>query len=173
MSAVVLLWRGSPFADALVRSITVMVIACPCALGIATPLARVAAFGKGRRQGLLVRDADALERAASLSVIVLDKTGTATVGDYHVLDVRTWGSTPEAVLARAASVGAGSDHPAGRDASGRQGRLDPGSSAGREAGGYGGRRRQRRRSARRRMGSCLSDYVENDPPLGGDSLFLF
>ncbi len=111
----VLTASGSPLEVALVRMITVLVIACPCALGIAIPLARVAAIGRARREGVLVVNGDALEKAWRLTALVIDKTGTATRGDYQIIVVEDVGkySGPDA-LGLAAAVEAGSDHPVAR-----------------------------------------------------------
>jgi heavy metal translocating P-type ATPase len=116
-TGVVLTHSGHPLEEAMVRMITVLVIACPCALGIAIPLARVAAMGRARREGVLVVNGDALEAACRLTVLVIDKTGTATQGKYRVIlseDVGD-GDEPHVVgLAAAMEAGAGSDHPVAR-----------------------------------------------------------
>ncbi len=106
---------GHPLEVALVRTITVLVIACPCALGIAIPLAKVAAIGRARREGILVVDSDALEKAWRLTALVIDKTGTATRGNYQVVALEDLGeaSGPD-VLGLAAALEAGSDHPVAR-----------------------------------------------------------
>ncbi len=93
-------------------SIAVLIVACPCALGLATPVAILVGTGRGARLGLLIRSAEVLERSQSLDTIVLDKTGTVTTGELSVADV--WsapGEDPERVLALAASAEAGSEHP--------------------------------------------------------------
>jgi Cu2+-exporting ATPase/Cu+-exporting ATPase len=111
----VLTMLGHPLEAALVRIITVLVIACPCALGIATPLARVAAIGRARREGILVVNGDALERAFRLTAMVIDKTGTATQGDYQIILVEgTEERSGADALGLAALVEAGSDHPVAR-----------------------------------------------------------
>ncbi len=112
--AVLTAW-GHPMEEAMVRMITVLVIACPCALGIAIPLARVAAMGRARREGILVVNGDALEAACRLSVLVVDKTGTATWGRYQVIAAEHGyeDAGPEA-LGLAAAMEAGSDHPVAR-----------------------------------------------------------
>ncbi|MBU3693624.1 MAG: cation-translocating P-type ATPase [Rhodocyclaceae bacterium] len=89
-TAAVWAWLGQPAAG-LVHAIAVLVIACPCALGLATPTAILVATGRAARQGLLFRDAAALEHAAALEVLVLDKTGTLTVGKPQVVVVAGWG----------------------------------------------------------------------------------
>jgi P-type E1-E2 ATPase len=77
------LWgRGIAPEDAILRAVTVLVITCPCALGIATPLARVAAIGVGHKLGMVIRDAGALEKLTGIDVMVFDKTGTLTEGNF-------------------------------------------------------------------------------------------
>lgn len=106
---------GTPLEEALVRTITVLVIACPCALGIAIPLARVAAIGRARREGILVVNGDALEMACRLTALVIDKTGTATWGNHKMMVVEGVGEHSAAdAVALAAAVEAGSDHPVAR-----------------------------------------------------------
>jgi Cu2+-exporting ATPase/Cu+-exporting ATPase len=106
---------GHPVEVALVRTVTVLVIACPCALGIAIPLARVAAIGRARREGILVADGEALEKASRLTALVIDKTGTATRGDYEVLGLEGWeGTSAEEILGLAAALEEGCDHPVAR-----------------------------------------------------------
>jgi Cu+-exporting ATPase len=113
-TAAVLLAFGATLDSALVRAVTVLVIACPCALGIATPLAKVAAVSRGRRSGLLIADPNALENAARLSTLVLDKTGTATTGEYAVRAIDTHDADADEVIALAAAVEHGSTHPLAR-----------------------------------------------------------
>jgi Cu+-exporting ATPase len=97
---------------ALVNAVAVLVIACPCALGLATPTAVMVGSGLGSRHGLLLRDPAALERAGALTVIVWDKTGTLTAGRPQVTGVVPLGDlAEEEVLRLAASVEAGSEHP--------------------------------------------------------------
>ena len=105
---------GHPLEQALVRTITVLLIACPCALGIATPLARVAAVGRARRQGILVVNPDALEAACRLTAMVIDKTGTATLGKFEVLGEEACRGQPGQMLSLAAALEAGSNHPIAR-----------------------------------------------------------
>jgi heavy metal translocating P-type ATPase len=97
---------GSP-AEALMHAIAVLVIACPCALGIATPLALTAAVAAASHRGILVRDTRVLETIRSVDVVVLDKTGTATLGEFVVLDAR--GDTSR--MRELAALEAFSEHP--------------------------------------------------------------
>lgn len=80
-------FSGLSFENALIRSVTVMVIACPCALGIAIPMARVAGISLAGNKGILVRDFTAFEQAQTINSVVFDKTGTLTQGDWTLLDV--------------------------------------------------------------------------------------
>ena len=97
---------------ALLNVIAVLIIACPCALGLATPTAIMVGTGKGAEHGVLVRDAGALETAHKLQVVVLDKTGTLTRGVPKLTDVTTLnGASEEDVLRLAASVERTSEHP--------------------------------------------------------------
>jgi Cu2+-exporting ATPase len=103
---------GHPILFALTLTITVFVIACPDALGLATPMAVMVSTGLGARNGILFKDAAALEMAAKLDVIVFDKTGTLTIGHPEVVDIKTAPEkTAEDVLAVAAAVETGSEHP--------------------------------------------------------------
>ena len=114
LSGAVLYASGRPLEQAIVRTITVLVIACPCALGIATPLARVAAVGRARREGILVVNAEALEAACRLTAMVIDKTGTATEGRYEVLGEDASDGRIEEILGLASALEAGSNHPIAR-----------------------------------------------------------
>ena len=110
--AVWYLWIGQPLLFAMTLTITVFVIACPDALGLATPMAVMVGTGLGAMNGILFKNAAALEDATKLDVIIFDKTGTLTVGQPEVVDVVTAkGVTTDTVLATAASVEQGSDHP--------------------------------------------------------------
>jgi Cu2+-exporting ATPase len=105
-------WIGQTLLFAMTLTITVFVIACPDALGLATPMAVMVGTGLGAMNGILFKNAAALEDATKLDVIIFDKTGTLTVGQPEVVDVVTAkGATVETVLATAASVEQGSDHP--------------------------------------------------------------
>jgi len=97
---------------ALVSAVAVLIIACPCALGLATPLSVMVGTGKGAQAGILIRSAEALETAHKLDTIVLDKTGTLTVGAPALTDIETLpGYDQDDLLQLAASVEARSEHP--------------------------------------------------------------
>ena len=100
---------------ALLNFVAVLIIACPCALGLATPTSIMVGIGKGAEHGVLLRGGDALERAHRLTTIVLDKTGTLTKGEPSVRTVRPLaeGWTVERIVALAASAERGSEHPVG------------------------------------------------------------
>jgi heavy metal translocating P-type ATPase len=102
-------------SDALLHAIAVLVIACPCALGIATPLALTNAVAAAARRGILVSDARVLETIRAVDVVVLDKTGTATTGEFQLL--ATAGDTSR--IAELAAVEACSEHPIGRAMAGQ------------------------------------------------------
>jgi heavy metal translocating P-type ATPase len=105
---------GLGIAESLLRAIAVLVIACPCALGIATPLAATNAVGSASRMGVLLRDAGVLESAHKLDVMVLDKTGTVTEGKFRLQDAwwePRWAERGPELLASLESV---SEHPIGR-----------------------------------------------------------
>jgi len=104
----------SQFTRALIDMVAVLVIACPCAMGLATPTAVMVGTGKGAENGILFRTSEALERAGKVSIVVLDKTGTLTKGQPAVTDVVTHGKISETQLLKfAASVEKGSEHPLG------------------------------------------------------------
>ncbi len=97
---------------AVVAAVSVLIIACPCALGLATPMSIMVATGRGAQAGVLIRDAEALERFAKVDVLVLDKTGTLTEGRPTLTDVVALGDkTEEEVLGYAAALERGSEHP--------------------------------------------------------------
>ena len=105
-------WIGQPLLFAMTLTITVFVIACPDALGLATPMAIMVGTGLGAINGILFKNAAALEEATKLNVIIFDKTGTLTLGQPEVVDVATATSTNvDAMLALAAAVEQGSEHP--------------------------------------------------------------
>jgi Cu+-exporting ATPase len=114
----ILWWSISgEFVPAMIRLVAVLVIACPCALGLATPTAIMAGTGKGAEKGILFKSSEALETATRLNTIVLDKTGTITMGKPAVVDiipVKPLCNTEEDLLQLAASVEKGSEHPLGK-----------------------------------------------------------
>jgi Cu+-exporting ATPase len=101
----------APTEAALIAAVSVLVIACPCALGLATPTALVAGMGAAARAGILIRDIDALEIAHRVDTVVLDKTGTLTLGQPEVRDVVPYGMSGPEVLALASAVQRNSEHP--------------------------------------------------------------
>ncbi|MFC1577955.1 heavy metal translocating P-type ATPase [Thermodesulfobacteriota bacterium] len=105
------------FVPAMIRLVAVLVIACPCALGLATPTAIMAGTGKGAEKGILFKSSEALETATKLDTIVLDKTGTITMGKPAVVDIIPLNpqfETEDDLLKLAASVEKGSEHPLGK-----------------------------------------------------------
>lgn len=127
------IWGPEPrFAHALLAAVSVLIIACPCALGLATPMSIMVAVGRGASAGVLVRNAEALETLARVDTLLVDKTGTLTEGKPSVHDVQgARGSTlpVNALLALAASLERSSEHPLARAivhaAEKRDLRLDP------------------------------------------------
>jgi Cu+-exporting ATPase len=107
-------WYAGDFAEALVNAVAVLVIACPCALGLATPTAIMVGTGQGARTGILVKNAEALERAEKITVLALDKTGTLTCGTPQVTDVVPYGLSRDEVLGLAAALEQNSEHPLAR-----------------------------------------------------------
>ena len=106
---------GKTFEFSLLRAISVLVISCPCALGLATPVAIVVANGRGARNGILFRNATAIELIGKCDTVFLDKTGTVTEGRPVVDEIKTFNNaTHESVLSLAASVERQSDHPAAK-----------------------------------------------------------
>jgi Cu+-exporting ATPase len=110
------------FTRALINMVAVLVIACPCAMGLATPTAVMVGTGKGAELGVLFKSSEALERAGKVNVVVLDKTGTITKGQPAVTDIviskqssvtDNWSLTTDDLLRLAASVEKGSEHPLG------------------------------------------------------------
>ncbi|HSD42645.1 MAG TPA: heavy metal translocating P-type ATPase [Burkholderiales bacterium] len=103
------------FESALVRAVAVLVIACPCALGLATPTALMVGIGRGASAGILIRNAEALERAGAMTTLLLDKTGTLTEGKPAVTRIVPAAGVAEAeVLRVAAGLERGSEHPIAR-----------------------------------------------------------
>ena len=113
------IWWGitGEFVPAMIRLVAVLVIACPCALGLATPTAIMAGTGKGAERGILFKNSEALEMATKLDTIVLDKTGTITIGKPAVVDIiplEPQCKTAKDLLKLGASVEKGSEHPLGK-----------------------------------------------------------
>jgi P-type Cu+ transporter len=109
---VVWLWLGAPWEQALLNTVAVLVIACPCALGLATPTAIMAGTGVAAQHGILIKDAQALEIAHRVDTVAFDKTGTLTEGRPRLLVVEAVpGADEEAVLRAAAALQAQSEHP--------------------------------------------------------------
>jgi Cu+-exporting ATPase len=101
------------FLFALSSAVAVLVVACPCALGLATPTAIMVATGRGAEQGILIKGAESLERAHTITAVVFDKTGTLTLGRPSVTDVQAAEGAEGEVLRLAASAERGSEHPVG------------------------------------------------------------
>ncbi len=103
----------SPFLFSLLISITVLIISCPCAVGLATPIAIMVGTGKGAENGILIKGGEVLEKAQKLDTIVFDKTGTLTKGEPALTDVIAIKGTQNEVLRLAAIAEKGSEHPLG------------------------------------------------------------
>jgi Cu+-exporting ATPase len=109
------LLAGAPFETALIHAVSVLVIACPCALGLATPTALMVGTGSAARAGILIKDAEALETAHAVDIVVFDKTGTLTEGRPQVREVVVADGASESELLRlTAAAQSGSEHPLGR-----------------------------------------------------------
>ena len=111
------LWLGPApaFIPALVNAVAVLIIACPCALGLATPVALVTGIGRGAQAGILVKDAAALERLDAATTVLIDKTGTLTEGKPRVVSIQPKNDTAEnELLALAAAAESSSEHPLSR-----------------------------------------------------------
>ena len=105
-------WLGGDFATALANAVAVLVIACPCALGLATPTAIMVGTGRGAQAGVLIKNAQALEQAEKIRILIVDKTGTLTEGKPVVTDVvAAEGTSKRELVAAAASLESGSAHP--------------------------------------------------------------
>jgi len=104
-------WLGGSAEAALVNAVSLLVVACPCALGLATPMAVIVGSGLAARRGVLFRDAAVLETAASIDTVVFDKTGTLTAGRPRVTEINTFGAEEGEALALAAGLERGSNHP--------------------------------------------------------------
>jgi Cu+-exporting ATPase len=114
LSFVVWAWLGPPpqLAHALLAAVAVLIIACPCALGLATPISIMVATGRGATMGILFRNAEAIELFRKVDTLVVDKTGTLTEGKPRLVDVQgQGGADPDEVLRLAAGLERGSEHP--------------------------------------------------------------
>jgi Cu+-exporting ATPase len=108
-------WAGAPFETAVIHAVAVLVIACPCALGLATPAAIMAGTGVAAKFGILIKDAQALELAHKVDIVAFDKTGTLTLGRPLLTAlVSIEGADKDALLKAAASLQSGSEHPLAR-----------------------------------------------------------
>ena len=105
---------GATMLFALTALISVLVVACPCALGLATPTAVTVGIGRGAELGILIKDGEALEVAEKVTTVIFDKTGTLTRGKPEVTDIVATGVTEETLLSLAAAVEKNSDHPLAR-----------------------------------------------------------
>ncbi len=105
-----LVYQGHTLEESLLRAVTILVVSCPCALGIAVPLAKVASIGVGRTKGILIRDPAALEKMKKLDVLIFDKTGTLTEGRYSLREMVCLEGSSEEAWRRIASVESPSDH---------------------------------------------------------------
>ena len=114
ITLVIWLLTGADFGYALARGISVLVISCPCALGLATPVAIMVGNGVGAKNGVLFKNATALENAGRAKIVVLDKTGTITVGEPAVTDVIPFGVTEDELTQYAYSLELKSEHPLAR-----------------------------------------------------------
>ncbi|MCB0911669.1 MAG: copper-translocating P-type ATPase [Propionibacteriaceae bacterium] len=108
------LLAGESLFFAVAAGVAVLIIACPCALGLATPTALLVGTGRGAQLGIVIRGADALERARNVGVIVLDKTGTVTSGEMAVVAVHADGVAEAELLRYAGAAESGSEHPIAR-----------------------------------------------------------
>ena len=156
-------WAGfgpaPALASALVAAVSVLIIACPCALGLATPVSVMTGVGRGARDGVLIRDAESLERLEKADTLVIDKTGTLTEGRPALSAAITLGHVEEERwLSLAASLERSSEHPAGERDRGRRRRPRPSHRAGRRVridhGTRRSRARRRIRGARRERGAA-------------------
>lgn len=107
-------WLANDFVTALINAVAVLVIACPCALGLATPTAIMVGTGRGAQAGVLVKNAAALEHAEKIQTLIVDKTGTLTEGKPEVTDIVPVAADEQALLQIAASLEQGSEHPLAR-----------------------------------------------------------
>lgn len=167
ISAAAWLIAGRDFGFALSIGISVLVISCPCALGLATPVAIMVGTGKGAQNGILVKSAEALETAHHVKTVVLDKTGTITKGEPEVTEViPASGISREELLSFAAALEKPSEHPLAQAicAYGRQSGMDPAPATDYEA--LPGRGLRARVSGKLCLAGNLAHMQENDVALG-------
>jgi P-type Cu+ transporter len=107
-------FSSAGFSSALLNFVAVLIIACPCALGLATPTAIIVATGKGAQNGILIRNAESLELAHKLDTIIFDKTGTITTGNIQVTSVHTQSIDEKKILSLTCSLEQNSEHPIAR-----------------------------------------------------------
>lgn len=107
------IWGPEPaFVYAFVNAVSVLIIACPCALGLATPMSIMVGTGRGAQSGVLVKNASAIEEMNKVNILIIDKTGTITEGKPSLKNYRSFGSLPDdEILMLAASIDAKSEHP--------------------------------------------------------------
>lgn len=105
---------GQPASEAFTAAVAVLIVACPCALGLATPLAVMVGTGRGSQLGIILKGGEMLEDTRELDTVVFDKTGTVTEARMEVVGIDAPGGNPDELLALAASVEARSEHPIGR-----------------------------------------------------------
>jgi len=133
------LWFGPGPAFALRAFVTVLIIACPCAMGLAVPAAIAVATGRAAQRGILVREGTALEASGRIDTVILDKTGTVTLGHPEVVEVRAIEGTEDGMLALAAALEMRSEHPLAaavvREAERRGVEVPPAETAFAQAGG--------------------------------------
>ena len=110
------IWGPSPaMAYAIVNAVAVLIIACPCALGLATPMSIMVGIGRAAKEGILVKNAEAIERIEKVDVLITDKTGTLTAGQPSVTDIVTAEGVSESdLLSQSASLESSSEHPLAR-----------------------------------------------------------
>lgn len=113
---IVWFWLTGDINQSLLPAVAVMVIACPCALGLATPTAIIAGTGAAAKAGILIKDAETLERATAIKAVALDKTGTLTLGKPQLVTLTALTGTREEALADIAALQSGSEHPLARAA---------------------------------------------------------
>jgi len=111
IAAVIWYISGATFEFSFSIGIAILVISCPCALGLATPVAIMVGTGKGAENGILIKSGDALETAHAIDTVVMDKTGTITTGQPRVTDIKATGPDEATLLAIAAGLERGSEHP--------------------------------------------------------------